>query len=194
MKFPVFATTTSAALTLLFVAGCASTSSKSDRPTTVASVDLERYAGTWHEIARFPNWFQRDCAGDVTATYTVRPDATVRVDNQCVDQNGEIKRSVGTAKVVPGSQGSKLKVSFFWPFYGDYWILALDEKDYAWALVGTPSRDFLWILAREKSLPAATYDRIVTAAKDAGVRRESAREDPAAVGSTKIPSDSCRGS
>lgn len=159
---------TAVALTLLIVSACTTTSQKAEEPTTVARVDLERYAGTWHEIARFPNWFQRDCAGNVTATYTSQPDRTIRVDNRCVDRDGGTKQSVGTAKPVAGSNGSKLKVSFFWPFTGNYWVLALDEENYEWALVGTPSRDFLWILARDPSLPDATYDRIVVAAKAKG--------------------------
>lgn len=157
---------------------CASTSRRSSPPSTVARVDLERYAGTWHEIARSPNWFQRDCAGGVTATYTANANGTIRVDNQCVDKDGKTKRSVGTARVVPGSSGSKLKVTFFWPFAGDYWVLALDEKDYGWALVGTPSRDFLWILARDQSLPAETYDRILAEARARGFETSKLKKTP----------------
>lgn len=153
-----------AVLPLLLLAACATTPTPSGKPITAAHVDLERYAGTWHEIARFPNWFQRGCASNVTATYTSKPDGTIQVDNRCVDQNGGTKQSVGTARAVPGSNGSKLKVSFFWPFTGDYWILDLDEENYDWALVGSPSRDYLWILARDKSLPEATYERIVASA------------------------------
>ncbi len=136
----------------------------SNPPATVASVDLKRYSGEWHEIARFPTWFQRDCARAVTATYTPREDGTIKVDNQCVTAEGETKRSVGTAKPVAGSDNSKLKVSFFWPFTGDYWILALDEEAYDWALVGSPSRDYLWILARDPKISPAVYERIVAEA------------------------------
>ncbi len=166
MKF--LSSATAATLALLFASGCATTPRTSDKPTTVARVDLKRYAGTWHEIARFPNWFQRDCAGNVTATYTPKSDGTIQVDNRCLDKNGDTKQSVGTARVVDGSNGSRLKVSFFWPFSGDYWVLALDEANYDWALVGTPSRDFLWVLARGKKLPDATYDRIVAIAAEKG--------------------------
>jgi apolipoprotein D and lipocalin family protein len=160
----ITALATFAAFPFLLLVGCATTSRAPGEPITVASVDLKRYAGNWHEIARFPNWFQRGCAGDVTATYTLNPDGTIKVDNRCVDKNGGTKQSVGTARAVPGSNGSKLKVSFFWPFTGDYWILDLDEEHYDWALVGSPSREYLWILARKKSLPAATYERIVASA------------------------------
>jgi apolipoprotein D and lipocalin family protein len=136
----------------------------SNPPSTASRVDLKRYSGEWHEIARFPTWFQRKCARGVTATYTPQPDGTIKVDNQCVAENGETKRVVGTARVVPGSGNSKLKVSFFWPFEGDYWILALDEKAYDWALVGSPSRKNLWVLARDPAIPGVLYERIVAEA------------------------------
>ncbi len=136
----------------------------SNPPATASRVDLKQYSGEWHEIARFPTWFQRDCARAVKATYTPQEDGKITVDNQCVATNGEIKRSVGTARVVPGSGNAKLKVSFFWPFEGDYWILALDEKAYEWALVGSPSRDYLWVLARDPAIPDALYERIVAEA------------------------------
>ncbi len=136
----------------------------SNPPSTASRVDLKQYAGEWHEIARFPTWFQRDCARAVTATYTLKEDGTVKVDNRCIAENGETKRSVGTARVVPESGNSKLKVSFFWPFEGDYWILALDEKAYEWALVGSPSRDYLWVLAREPAISDALYERILAEA------------------------------
>ncbi len=118
-------------------------------PSTVTSVDLGRYAGDWYEIEAFPNWFQGGCAGS-KASYTPRPDGKIRVVNTC-QRDGKTVRIEGTARVVPGSGNSKLKVSFFWPFEGDYWILDLDP-DYRWAAVGAPNRNYLWILAREQSL------------------------------------------
>ncbi len=148
-----------AALSLAFAA-CATT----NPPSTANRVDLKQYSGEWHEIARFPTWFQRDCARAVTATYTPREDGTIKVDNECVAKNGETKQSVGTARVVPESGNSKLKVSFFWPFEGDYWILALDEQAYDWALVGSPSRDYLWVLSRDPTMPDAVYERVVAEA------------------------------
>lgn len=113
-------------------------------PTTVRSVDLNKYSGTWYEIARYPNSFEKDCEY-VTATYTPKS-KHVEVINACTRSKGrnEIK---GKAFPVKGSENTKLKVQFFWPFRGGYWIIALD-KDYQWALVGSPSKNYFWILSR----------------------------------------------
>lgn len=116
----------------------------------VAKVDLARYMGTWHEIARFPNRFQRGC-GCTTATYALRPDGRVAVTNRCAVEGGKTKESRGWAKVADPASNAKLKVTFFWPFFGDYWILDLDPG-YQRVLVGTPDRKYLWILARSPRL------------------------------------------
>ncbi|MCX7869782.1 MAG: lipocalin family protein, partial [Terrimicrobiaceae bacterium] len=94
-------------------------------PPTVATVDLGRYAGTWHEAARLPNFFQRACAGPATATYSLLPDGRVGVVNTCRDARGRERTVKGVARVVPGSGNARLKVSFGGPFAGDYWIHAL---------------------------------------------------------------------
>jgi len=118
-------------------------------PTTVPSVDLARYAGDWYEVEAFPAWFQRGCTG-ARAAYTPQADGTIRVVNTC--QRGDrTARIEGTARAVPGSNNSKLKVRFFWPLEADYWILDLDPA-YRWAAVGTPNRKYLWILARTPQL------------------------------------------
>ena len=109
--------------------------------TVVQSVDLARYAGTWYEIARLPNRFQRDCTSDITATYTLRPDWRITALNECRKANGGLKSAQGRVRVAdPKVPNTKLKVSFFWPFSGGYWILDRDP-DYRWAVVGTPGRD-----------------------------------------------------
>ena len=141
------------AATALLAASCASV----PPPSTVASVDLGRYAGDWYEIESSPTWFQRGCTG-TKAAYTPGPDGKIRVVNTC-RRNGKAAKIEGTARVVPGSNNSKLKVSFFWPFEGDYWILDLDP-DYRWAAVGSPDRNYLWILAREQSLTPAVLEGI----------------------------------
>ena len=129
--------------------------------TVVPSVDLARYAGTWHEIARLPNRFQKKCESNTTATYTLRPDGKITVLNQCRKADGSMTKATGTAKLAdPKGPNTKLKVTFFWPFYGDYWILAIDP-DYRWELVGEPERKYLRILAREPQLDDATYKSIV---------------------------------
>jgi apolipoprotein D and lipocalin family protein len=121
-------------------------------PATVPSVDLARYAGDWYEIESFPAWFQRGCAG-TKASYTPAPDGRIRVVNTCT--RGQKSVSIaGSARVVRGSNNSKLKVRFFWPFEGDYWILELDPA-YRWAAVGHPNRQYLWILARDPQLDPA---------------------------------------
>lgn len=127
----------------------------------VAHVDLARYSGTWYEIARYPNWFERDCASDVTAQYSMRSDGKVTVRNACHKANGKIKVSNGTAKIVDTTSNAKLKVTFFWPFSGDFWIIDL-APDYDYAVVGEPSRKYLWILSRSAQLTPETYDRIST--------------------------------
>ena len=155
-------------LIALFAVGCAS------RPPlpTVASVDLKRYEGRWFEIAKYPNWFQRSCASDTSAQYTGQPDGSIQVINRCKKADGTFREANAIATVVPGSGNAKLKVRFGKsPIAGDYWIIGLDEKNYSWALVGHPWRQFLWILAREPHLDDATYERIVSLAESQGYSR-----------------------
>lgn len=155
----------------LLLAACASGPAGSP-VETVSAVDLNRYAGTWFEIARFPTSFQdsssRRCEA-VTATYTLRPDGQVGVTNRCRNAlaGGEVIEATGTAYAVAGSNNSKLRVSFFWPFYGDYWVIGLDPA-YRWAVVGAPDRDFLWILSRTPTLPAGDYSAAISAAASQG--------------------------
>jgi apolipoprotein D and lipocalin family protein len=137
-------------------------------PRTAPSVDLERYLGTWYEIASFPNWFQRDCVA-TQATYSKRDDGEVGVANACREKtlDGEWKRIEGVAWPVVSGDFTKLKVQFFWPLRGDYWVLALDP-DYRWALVGHPNRDYLWVLSRTRSLDERRYAEIVALAQAQG--------------------------
>jgi apolipoprotein D and lipocalin family protein len=128
--------------------------------TAVDNVDLRRYAGKWYEIARYPNRFQRNCQPDTTAIYTLRDDGKVRVVNACREKNGKVTTARGTAKVVDKKTNAKLKVTFFWPFYGDYWVIGL-SPDYQYAIVGEPSRKYLWILSRTPSMEEATYQKVL---------------------------------
>ena len=125
---------------------------------TVDSVDLNRYMGKWYEIMRLPNSFQDDCWNS-TAEYKIIDSETVQVINRCREDSvrGEENSVNGKAWVVEGSNNSKLKVSFFWPFKGDYWIIELD-KDYQWVAVGAPSREYLWIMARQPRWDAVPLD------------------------------------
>lgn len=125
-------------------------------PDPARPVSLAAYLGTWYEYARYEAPFQEGCEG-VTAEYALREtrsDANIRVINSCYQGSldGEFKQSAGKAKVVEGSEGAKLKVSFFGPFYGDYWVLDRAEPDasgqYPWSIVGEPSGRYLWMLTR----------------------------------------------
>lgn len=136
-------------------------------PTTVSYVDLERYAGKWYEIARYPNRFQRDCAADTSATYALRADGKLAVINECRSPQGKIKRAAGTATVTDKKSNSKLKVTFFWPFYGKYWILEC-APDYEYAVVGEPSRKYLWILSRKPQMEEALFQRLAERVADQG--------------------------
>lgn len=158
-------------LTLLLLATTALHAAEPNRP--VASVDLARYAGTWHEQAHLPMFFQRDCARDTTATYTQRSDGRIDVLNRCTTKDGAIKQAKGVARRV-GDSTSQLEVRFApaWlsalPFvWGDYWIIGL-APDYRWAMVGSPGRDYLWILSRERVLDRAVRDGLVERARAMG--------------------------
>jgi apolipoprotein D and lipocalin family protein len=129
-------------------------------PKTVPFVDLKKYAGTWYEIARYPNRFQKKCVSDVRATYNLMTDGKVSVLNQCLQANGKVKTAKGRAKVVDRSSNAKLKVTFFWPFYGDYWILDLDP-DYTYVVVGEQDRKYLWILSRTPEMDSNLYNQIL---------------------------------
>ena len=127
---------------------------------TVPSVDLDRYLGTWYEIARYPNRFQKDCFAS-TATYALRDDGKISVVNTCRKggPDGGIEEARGKAWIVDDETNARLKVSFFWPFSGDYWIIDLHE-DYEYAVVGHPKRTYLWILARSRPMNRVTFDDI----------------------------------
>ena len=133
----------------------------------VSSIDLSRYAGTWFEIARLPNRFQNDCAGDVTATYTVLDDGEIKVVNRCRKENGDTTEVEGRAKRAGNDEPvSKLKVRFapsflsFLPFvWGDYWIIDL-APDYSYAVIGEPKREYFWVLARTPGLESDTLKAI----------------------------------
>ena len=139
----------------------------------VRDLDLQRYAGVWHEIARLPNRFEDDCVGDITATYTPRDDGSIRVVNACREESGDIMSSEGEARQA-GEHAAQLEVRFapkwlsFLPFvWADYWVIALDEN-YQWALVGEPGLKYFWILSREPQLDAKTFEDIKARARGLG--------------------------
>ena len=124
--------------------------------TTVDSVDLNKYVGTWYEIAKIPNSFQDQCVKNTTATYKINNEGDIEVVNKCIDEKGEFDSADGIARVVDKKSNSKLEVSFVsifgWNiFCGDYWILGLD-KNYKYAAIGTPSKKYGWIMSRTPKL------------------------------------------
>ena len=154
------------AFTLLFCSEEMMAQSPGDL-TVVSAVDLQKYSGVWYEIARLPNRFQRECAGNVTATYTVDGDELIVV-NRCRTENGELMAAEGRARRAGDDlPTAKLKVRFapaflsFLPFvWGDYWIIDL-APDYSSAVIGEPDREYLWILARTKTLDDGTLQQIL---------------------------------
>lgn len=144
------------------------TTRSQEKPTVVTSVDLTRYAGTWYEIARLPNSFERNLKC-ITATYTLRTDGKINVLNKGhkIKDPEKINSANGLAWVPDKSAPAKLKVRFFWPFSGDYWILYLD-KEYRHVLVGDPSYKYLWILSRNSRMDESTYYMLTEKAKEQG--------------------------
>jgi apolipoprotein D and lipocalin family protein len=137
---------------------------------TVAKVELDKYLGKWYEIARLPAGFQNGC-NQTTATYTLQQNGNVSVLNECI-KDGKYKKAKGTAKIVDKQSGAKLKVTFFWPFYGDYWIIKLGAN-YEYAVVGTPNRKYLWILSRKPKIDQALYTELVDFAKSKGFNTDN---------------------
>ena len=134
--------------------------SRKNELEVVPAVDLSRYVGQWYEIARLPNRFQKKCADSVTANYTLRSDGSIQVVNRCRKASGEFTTATGKAKIVDKKTNAKLKVTFFWPFYGKYWILDLGPN-YEYAVVGEPDRDYLWILSRTPQIDEALYQQLL---------------------------------
>lgn len=134
---------------------------------TVKHVDLKRYVGTWYEIARFPNRFQKDCVANVTANYAERSDGQIDVVNRCDEAGNKKDEASGRARVADPATNAKLEVRFapdwlaWLPFvWANYWIIDLAE-DYSYVAVGEPSREYLWILARKPAMDEATYEALV---------------------------------
>ena len=157
------------------LAGCSSAPPGPPLPT-VSAVDLVRYLGNWYEIAVVPNRFQSQCVADTLARYRPQGD-DIEVFNRCRQTDGSVTEATGVAKVVADSGNAKLRVSFFRPFYGDYWVLALDPE-YRWVLVGEPSRRYGWVLSRTPTLPPADQEAAMARAEALGYQRSAFRLTP----------------
>lgn len=158
---------------ILALAGCASapsagTANAAPPLTTVPKVDVARYMGTWHEIARYPFGIQdRRCARETTANYAIIDAGRISVVNRCLQADGSVFVADGVAWVLDPVSNARLEVSFLpaWLRWlpigrGDYWVIDL-APDYSWVVIGEPQRRYLWILSRTPQLPAATYQAIV---------------------------------
>jgi len=176
---------TTLVLGALVALGSAHARAQTEPVRSVARVDLARYVGKWYEIASFPMFFQRRCVGDTTAEYSFRDDGDIRVVNRCRTEDG-FDEAVGRAWAVEGTGNGQLKVSFFWPFRSDYWIVGLDE-DYRWAVVGNPERKYLWILSRTPVLPRDQLDRALRAAQTQGFDLGRLRYTPQGSRATEKP-------
>jgi len=153
---------------VLFSLCCTKTNSQMIDQTTVKELDLNRYLGTWYEIARFPHSFEKNLVG-VTATYSLRADGKIEVLNQGYRNTleGERSKAVGKAKIPNKQEPGKLKVSFFWIFYGDYYVLELDEN-YQYVMIGSSSDKYFWILCRTPQMAPEVYEMLLEKARKRG--------------------------
>lgn len=141
-------------------------SSKNPPLATVEKVELNKYLGTWYEIARYEHYFEKDCK-NVTANYSMFDEQIIKVVNKCTNINTNEKKEATARAYAVDDTNSKLKVSFFRPFYGDYWVLVLD-KNYEYVVVGTPSREYLWILARTSKIDEKLKNELLEKIKTLG--------------------------
>lgn len=146
--------------------------SETQKPQVASHIDVDRYLGTWYEIASIPTWFQKQCVQGTTATYSSLPNGKIKVVNKCYNEKGQLKKATGRAWVVDKTTNAKLKVSFFnilgfWLFPGDYWILDIGSN-YQYAVVGHPSREYGWILSRTPQLSEENLENIREKLKDCG--------------------------
>jgi lipocalin len=155
-------------LILFVMPACNSKAQNMINSSVVKELDLNRYLGTWYEIARFPHTFEKNLQG-VTATYSLRKDGKIKVLNQGYKGSidGPLSTAVGKAKIPDKLQPSKLKVSFFLFFYGDYFVLELDPN-YQWAMIGSGTPDFFWILSRTPKMDPVVYDNLIENARKRG--------------------------
>lgn len=148
------------AFSMLLNISCKTQKSMIDK-TVVEELEIKKYLGTWYELARYDHSFERNLVG-VSAKYSMREDGMIKVVNSGYKKtlDGKYSEAIGKAKIPDPNIPSKLKVSFFWIFYGDYFVLELD-KDYQWALIGSKSDNFLWILSRTPQMDENLYQSLL---------------------------------
>ena len=133
---------------------------------TIPSLNVPRYMGTWYEVAKFPNPFQKNCVSNTVATYEAQPNGIIRVTNRCTESNGKVKEAVGEARQIGNATSPKLEVRFapawlsFLPFvWGNYWVIDLDEG-YQLVAISEPTQELLWVLSRTPVPNAAAYKEL----------------------------------
>lgn len=158
---------------LLLILSCSRHKAQTDlvmiNNSTVKQLDLNRYLGTWYEIARFPHSFEKDLVG-VTATYSLKPNGKIKVVNQgyLKTLDGKLKVAEGKAKIPDESEPGKFKVSFFLFFYADYYVMELDHINYNWVMIGSSSPRYLWIQSRTPRMKPETYRMLLSKARNRG--------------------------
>jgi len=153
---------------LIFIGASQVSAQQADQTVkTIATLDVPRYLGTWYEIAKFPNWFQKKCVGNTKAVYTAKPDGNLRVLNSCKTANGETSEAEGAARQIGAKDSPRLEVRFapewlsFLPLvWGDYWVIDLDSQ-YQVAAVSDPRREYLWVLSRTPQLDPKVYEDLL---------------------------------
>jgi len=164
---------------VLFVFSCTNSQSQMTDKSTVKVLDLNRYLGTWYEIARFPHSFEKNLVG-VTATYSLKKDGMMEVLNQGFKNklDGAPSKAYGKAKIPDKSDPGKLKVSFFWIFYADYFVLELDQEHYQYAMIGSSSDNYFWILGRTPVMDSDVYKMLLDKARKRGYNLEKLYKVP----------------
>ena len=152
---------------------------------SMASVDVARYSGSWFEIASFPMFFQRNCVGDTTAEYAAEPNGDISVHNRCHTSSG-FDAATGNATLVEGFGNSRLKVSFFWAFEADHWIIGLDPAS-RWAVVGNPNRKYPWVLSRSAQLPPTLLEAALASASQQGYDLTQLHDTAQAAAGASVP-------
>jgi apolipoprotein D and lipocalin family protein len=162
----------------------ASHAEASDPPKTVSRLDVPRYMGTWYEISKYPNRFQKACVAHTRAEYRLMPDQKLEVANSCREADGEVRRAVGQARQVGGPESPKLQVRFapawlsFLPaVWGDYWVIDIDSN-YQLVAVSEPKREFLWVLSRTPQVAAAHYEALLRRLAEQGFELSRLQKTP----------------
>ena len=177
--------TTARTCLVMMLSACALSANAQDTPrvnatqspgllTPVASLDVPRYMGTWFEIAKYPNWFQRTCVSNTKAEYKPQPDGSVQVVNRCTSEDGKTKEAIGTARQVGAATSPKLQVQFtpawlsFIPFlWANYWVIDIDSN-YQLVAVSEPKREYLWVLSRTPEVNPAAYAALLARLEEKG--------------------------